>query len=62
MPRWRNPSQKNEQEKVTARDLIKTDTGNTPNEEFKSTVFGYLPGLRKPCKASVKPLLTELKS
>ena len=47
MPRWRNSSQKKEQEKVTARDLIKRDTSNMPDPEFKTTIKRILAGLEK---------------
>ena len=47
MPRWRNLSQKKEQEKVMARDLIKTDMSNMPESKFKTTIIYIQAGLEK---------------
>ena len=47
MPRQRNSSQKEEREKVTARDLIETDMSNMLDSEFKATIIRILAGLEK---------------
>ena len=36
-----------QQDKVTVRDLIKTDISNIPDGEFKTTVIRILSGLKK---------------
>ena len=45
--RQRNSSQKKEQEKVMARDLIKTYISNMPEPEFKTTIIRILCGFEK---------------
>ena len=47
MTRRRNYLEKKEQEKVTVRDLIKTDTSNIPDPEFKAKIIRILTGLEK---------------
>ena len=61
MPRWRNLSPKKEQEKVMARDLIKTDTGNMPDSEFKAKIIRILAGLEKSIEDTRESLTTETK-
>lgn len=52
MPRGKNSSQKKEQEKVTSRNLIKTDISNMPDPEFKTTIIRKLAGLEKSIEGS----------
>ena len=47
MPRQRNSSHKIKQEKVTARDVIKTDIKNMSDGEFKAKTMGILTGLER---------------
>jgi len=61
MPRWRNSSQKKEQEKVTARDLIETDLNKMPEPEFKTTIIRILAGLDKSIEHTRESLTTEIK-
>ena len=42
-----NSPQKKEQEKITAKDLVKTDISNMPDPEFKATVIRILARLEK---------------
>jgi len=56
MPKWRNSSQKKEQEKVIARDLIKTNISNMSDEDFKATIIRILAGLEKSMEDIRRPL------
>lgn len=47
MQRWRDSSQKKEQEKVMAKIQIKTDISNVSNGEFKVTIIRIFAGLDK---------------
>ena len=47
MPRQRNSSQKEEQKKVTNRDLVETDRSNMTDPEFKATIIRILVWPRK---------------
>ena len=61
MPRWRNSSQKKEQEEVMARDLIKTDIRNMLEPEFKTTIIRILASLEKSMENTRESLPTEIK-
>jgi len=61
MPKWRNSSQKKEQEKVIARDLIKTNISNMSDEDFKATIIRILAGLEKSMEDIRETLTTEIK-
>jgi len=61
MPKWRNSSQKKEQEKVIARDLIKTNISNMSDEDFKATIIRILAGLEKSMEDIRETLPTEIK-
>jgi len=61
MPRWRDSSQKKEQEEGTARDLIKPDISNTPEPEFKITIRRRLAGLEKSIEDTRESLTAEIK-
>ena len=61
MPRQRNSSQKKEQEKVTVRDLIKTDISNMPHPEFKATFKRILAELEKSIEDIRETLIIEIK-
>ena len=45
MTKWRNSTQRNNQEEITARNLFKRDISNIYEQEFKTTVIKILPGL-----------------
>ena len=61
MPRWRNSSQKKEQEEVMARDLIKTDIRNMLEPEFKTTIIRILATTEKSIEEIRETLNTEIK-
>ena len=61
MPRQRNSSSKKEQEKVTARNQIKTDISNMPDPEFKTTTIRILAGLEKSMEETREFLTTKVK-
>ena len=61
MPRWRNSSQKKEQEKVTARDWIKKDIINMPDPEFKAIIIRILAELEKSIGDMRETLTTGIK-
>ena len=61
MPRWWYSSQKREQEKITARDLIETDISNMPEPEFKTTIIRILAGFEKSIEDTRESLATEIK-
>jgi len=44
------------QDKITARDLMKTEISNIPDREFKVTIIKIFMDLRKEYKTSVRPL------
>lgn len=47
MPRRRNSFQMKEQDKVTARNLSRTDTSNMPDGKFQITIIRIFAGLEK---------------
>ena len=61
MPKWRNSSQKREQEKVRARDLIQTDKSNMFDPELTTTIRRILAGLEKCVENMREFLTTEIK-
>ena len=61
MPRWWYSSQKREQEKITARDLIETDISNMPEPEFKTTILRILARLEKSTEDTRESLTAEIK-
>ena len=61
MPRWRNLSQKKEQEMVTARDPIETDPSNMPHPGFKVTIIRLLAGLEESTEDIRESLTTVIK-
>ena len=50
-----------EQDKVMARDLIKTDVSNMTEGEFRATIIRILSGLRKRMEEFREALITEVK-
>ena len=62
MPRWRNSSQKKEQEKVMARDLFKIDTSNRPIPQFKTANIRILAGLQRSIDDTRESLNVEIKN
>ena len=62
MLRLGNSSQKKEQEKVIAGDIIKTDISNMPDGEFKATIIRILAGLEKNMEEIRETLTSEIKS
>ena len=62
MARWRNSSQRKEQEKIMPRDQIETGISNMPDPEFKATTIGILSGLEKSIETSEIPLPQREKS
>ena len=61
MPRWKNSSQKKEQEEVMAGDLIKTHISNMSDPEFKATTIRILAGLDKSMEDIRETLTAEIK-
>ena len=61
MPIERNTYQRKEQEKVIARDLIKTDISNMPDGECKATIARILAGPEKCIEDTRDTLTTEIK-
>ena len=61
MPRWRDSAQMKEQDKVTARDLGKTDISSMPDGEFKATIIRILAGLEKRMETFREALGTQIK-
>ena len=60
MSRWRNSSQKKEQE-VMDRDLIKTDVINMPEPEFKTRITKILGGFEKSIEDIRESISAEIK-
>ena len=60
MPRQDNSSQKKEQERVTARDLIKTDISNITDLEFKATIIKIFARLEKSREDIRETLTTKI--
>ena len=61
MPRWKNLSQKKEEEKVMVRDLIETDMTNMPSPELKATIIRTLAGLEKSIEDTREMFIAETK-
>ncbi|VFV41318.1 Hypothetical predicted protein, partial [Lynx pardinus] len=57
----RNSSQKKEQEKVTARDLIEIDISNRSDGEFKLIIVRILAGLKKRMEDIRENLTAEIR-
>ena len=47
MTRWRDSLNKKGQENIIARDLLKTDINNIPEQEFRTTVIRQIAGFDK---------------
>ena len=62
MPRWRDSSQKKEEEENTARDPSKTDTTNKPDREFKTMIIRIVMGLEKIVEDMSETLNTEIRN
>ena len=65
MPKWRDSSQKKEQERVMAREQFRTDINNMPDPEFKTTIIRILAGLEKSIediRESLTAKIEELKT
>ena len=60
MPRGKNSSQKKE-EKVIARDLIKTDISNMTDPIFKTKIIRILAGLKKSIEDTRESFPAEIK-
>ena len=56
-----NSPQKKEQEKITAKDLVKTDISNMPDPELKVTIIRILAGLEKSIEDTRESLTAETK-
>lgn len=56
-----NSSPKKEQDKASARDLIKTDISNTPYEELKAIIMRTLTRFEKSMKEIRETITTEIK-
>ena len=61
MPKQRNSPQKKEQEEVMARDLIKTDKSNMPEQEFKTIIIRIRARLEKTIGDTRESLTTEIR-
>ena len=61
MTKWKNSSQKKEQEEMTDRDLINEDVSKMSKLEFKTTMIKILAGLEKSIKDTREPLTEEIK-
>ena len=61
MSRWRNSSQKKEQEEFMARDLIKTEISNMPYPELKATIIGIPAEIEESIEVTRESLTAEIK-
>ena len=61
MTKWKN-SQKKLQEVVTANELIKNDTSNITEQEFRIVVMKLITGLEKSIQDSRESIATEIKA
>lgn len=56
-----NSPQKKDQEEITARDLLKTDTSNIYEQEFRTTVIRILAGLERSIEDTRETLAADIK-
>ena len=61
MMKWKNSPQKKLQEVVTAKDLIKNDSSNITEQEFRIIVIKLITGLEKSIEDSRESFATETK-
>ena len=61
MTKWKNSSQEKFQEEMTARELLKTDSNNIYEQEFRITVVRLIAGLEKSIEDSRESVAAEMK-
>ena len=61
MMTWKNCPQKKFQEEMTAKELLKTDTNNITDQEFRIIVIRLITGLEKSIEDSRESIATEIK-
>ena len=62
MIRQRNSPQKKVQEEITARELLKTDKNNIPEQEFRITLIRLIAELEKSIEDSRESIAADIKN